>query len=152
MAAYADKFSELGVKLLGLSADDVESHNAWIKDIEAYCNGCKVTDPIAADPERRIIKELNMVDPDEKDSSGNQVPSRALHIVGRNMEEVVRVAESLQRAAKGEAVVISPSVSNEEANRMFPQGYKTADVPSNKGYLRSGADPEKIASKGSTRA
>ncbi|XP_047946193.1 1-Cys peroxiredoxin PER1 [Salvia hispanica] len=163
MAAYSNKFSELGVKLLGLSADDVESHNAWIKDIEAYCNGCKVTYPIAADPDRRIIKELNMVDPDEKDSSGNQVPSRALHIVGpdkriklsflypastgRNMEEVVRVVESLQRAAKhkiatpanwkkGEAVVISPSVSNEEANKMFPQGYKTADLPSNKGYLR----------------
>ncbi|KAL1548255.1 amino acid permease [Salvia divinorum] len=163
MAAYSEKFSELGVKLLGLSADDVESHKAWIKDIEAYCNGCKVTYPIAADPDRRIIKELNMVDPDEKDSSGNQVPSRALHIVGpdkriklsflypastgRNMEEVVRVVESLQRAAnhkiatpanwkKGEAVVISPSVSNEEANRMFPQGYKTTDLPSKKGYLR----------------
>lgn len=83
MAAYADKFAERGVKLLGLSADDVESHNEWIKDIEAYNNGHhKVTYPIAADPHRKIIKQLNMVDPDEKDSSGNQVPSRALHIVG----------------------------------------------------------------------
>ncbi|KAL8480426.1 hypothetical protein ACS0TY_026563 [Phlomoides rotata] len=104
-----------------------------------------------------------MVDPDETDSSGNNVPSRALHIVGpdkkiklsflypastgRNMDEVVRVVDSLQRAAKhkiatpanwkqGEAVVISPSVSNEEAKQMFPQGYKTTDLPSKKDYLR----------------
>lgn len=63
------------------------------------------------------------------------------------MDEVVRVMDSLQRAAKhkiatpanwkpGEAVVISPSVSNDEARVMFPQGYKTADLPSNKDYLR----------------
>ncbi|KAI3469227.1 hypothetical protein Pfo_025890 [Paulownia fortunei] len=150
MAAYADKFAERGVKLLGLSADDVESHNQWIKDIEAYNNG-------------QIIKQLNMVDPDEKDSSGNQLPSRALHIVGpdkkiklsflypastgRNMDEVVRVVDSLQRASKhkiatpanwkpGEPVVISPSVSNDEAKQMFPKGYKTADLPSKKDYLR----------------
>lgn len=36
MAAYADKFAERGVKLLGLSCDDVASHKEWIKDIEAY--------------------------------------------------------------------------------------------------------------------
>lgn len=45
-------------------------------------NGHKVTYPIAADPKREIIKQLNMVDPEEKDDSGNDVPSRALHIIG----------------------------------------------------------------------
>lgn len=63
------------------------------------------------------------------------------------MDEIIRVLESLQRAAKykiatpanwkpGDPVVISPSVSNEAAKEMFPQGYKTVDLPSNKGYLR----------------
>lgn len=42
-------------------------------------NGHKVTYPIIADPKRELIKELNMVDPD---SSGQKVPSRALHVVG----------------------------------------------------------------------
>nr|ABN46978.2 1-cys peroxiredoxin [Nelumbo nucifera] len=104
-----------------------------------------------------------MVDPDEKDSTGNPVPSRALHIVGgdkevklsflypastgRNMEEILRVVDSLQKAAKhkvatpanwkqGDPVVISPTVSNEQAKQMFPQGYKIADLPSKKEYLR----------------
>lgn len=114
MAAYTEEFTKRGVKLLGLSCDDVQSHNEWIKDIEAYTvrfsflyivvivmfisrkslwfclnlffvpaqPGCKVTYPILADPKREFIKMLNMVDPDEKDSEGNQLPSRALHIVG----------------------------------------------------------------------
>ncbi|XP_010270928.1 PREDICTED: 1-Cys peroxiredoxin [Nelumbo nucifera] len=163
MAAYEEEFSKRGVKLLGLSCDDIQSHNDWIKDIEAYTPGCKVNYPIVADPNREIIKHLNMVDPDEKDSTGNPVPSRALHIVGgdkevklsflypastgRNMEEILRVVDSLQKAAKhkvatpanwkqGDPVVISPTVSNEQAKQMFPQGYKIADLPSKKEYLR----------------
>ncbi|KAF7847177.1 hypothetical protein BT93_L3255 [Corymbia citriodora subsp. variegata] len=132
--------------LLGLSCDEVESHKAWIKDVEAFTPGAKVMYPVIADPNREIIKELNMVEPEE-DASGKQVPSRALHIVGpdkkiklsflypastgRNMEEVVRVLDSLQRATKhkiatpcnwkpGEPVVISPSVSSKQAKEMFP--------------------------------
>ncbi|KAK9991996.1 hypothetical protein SO802_026981 [Lithocarpus litseifolius] len=163
MAAYAKEFEKRGVKLVGLSCDDVQSHKEWMKDIEAYTPGCKVTYPILADPNREIIKQLNMVDPDEKDSSGNQLPSRALHIVGpdkkvklsflypastgRNLDEVLRVLESLQKAAKhkvatpanwkpGDPVVISASVSNERAKEMFPQGFETADLPSKKDYLR----------------
>lgn len=82
MAAYAPEFSKRGVKLLGLSCDDVLSHVEWIKDIEAYTPGRKVTYPIIADPKRQVINQLNMVDPDEKDPSGNSVPSRSLHVVG----------------------------------------------------------------------
>ncbi|ONK67639.1 uncharacterized protein A4U43_C05F2170 [Asparagus officinalis] len=162
MAKYAPEFEKRGVKLLGLSCDDVESHKAWIKDIEAYTTGCNVSYPIAADPKREVIKQLNMVDPDEHDDKG-QLPSRALHIVGpdkkvkvsflypattgRNMDEVLRVVDALQKAAErkvatpvnwkpGDKVVIPPGVSNEEADKMFPQGYDTVDLPSEKQYLR----------------
>ncbi|XP_039136821.1 1-Cys peroxiredoxin [Dioscorea cayenensis subsp. rotundata] len=163
IAEYAEEFNRRGVKLLGLSCDERESHKEWIKDIEAFTPGCRVTYPIIADPNREVIMKLNMVDPDEKDSNGHIVPSRALHVVGpnkkvklsflypastgRNMDEVLRVVESLQTVAKhkvatpvnwkpGDKVVISPSVSNEEAKKQFPQGYQTADIPSNKDYLR----------------
>jgi peroxiredoxin len=36
MAAHAPEFAKRGVKLLGLSCDDVSSHAEWVKDIEAY--------------------------------------------------------------------------------------------------------------------
>ncbi|XVF28137.1 hypothetical protein REPUB_Repub15cG0003200 [Reevesia pubescens] len=163
MAAYLPEFEKRGVKLLGFSCDGVQSHKEWIKDVEAYTPGCKVTYPIVADPNREIIKQLNMVDPEAKDSSGNQLPSRALHIVdfdnkiklsflypsttGRNMDEVLRALDSLQTASKykvatpanwkpGDHVVISHSVTNEEAKEMFPQGFETKDLPSRKEYLR----------------
>lgn len=173
MSRYAAEFERRGVKLLGLSCDDVESHRAWIKDVEAYAAGgggataTKLTFPILADPDRTAIRELNMVDPDEKDARGGRLPSRALHVVGppdksvrlsflypactgRNMDEVLRAVDSLLTAAShrgkvatpanwkpGDRAVIGPSVSDEEARRVFPQGFETAaDLPSNKGYLR----------------
>ncbi|CAD6222872.1 unnamed protein product [Miscanthus lutarioriparius] len=165
MAGYAKEFEKRGVKLLGISCDDVESHREWTKDIEAYGGGKhKVTYPILADPGRDAIRQLNMVDPDEKDAKGVSLPSRALHVVGpdkavklsflypattgRNMEEVLRAVDSLLTAAKhggkvampanwkpGECAVIVPGVSDEEARKMFPQGFETADLPSKKGYL-----------------
>ncbi|KAF7108825.1 hypothetical protein CFC21_109215 [Triticum aestivum] len=144
MANYAKEFEKRGVKLLGISCDDVQSHKEWTKDIEAYKPGSRVTYPIMADPDRSAIKQLNMVDPDEKDGQG-QLPSRTLHIVGP--DKVVRAVDSLLTAAKhkvatpanwkpGECVVIAPGVSDEEAKKMFPQGFETADLPSKKGYLR----------------
>ncbi|XP_042416023.1 1-Cys peroxiredoxin PER1-like [Zingiber officinale] len=163
MAKCMPEFQKSGVKLLGVSCDDVESHKEWIKDVESFTPGSHVRYPIAADPKREAIKQLNMVDPDEKDAEGKPLPSRALHIVGpdrkvkasmlypastgRSMEEVVRVVQSLQLAAKymvatpvnwkpGDPVVISPGVSDEEAKRMFPQGFEVKDLPSKKGYLR----------------
>lgn len=36
MAKYAPEFEKRGVKLLGLSCDDVDTHKDWIKDIEAF--------------------------------------------------------------------------------------------------------------------
>ncbi|XP_010551105.1 PREDICTED: 1-Cys peroxiredoxin PER1 [Tarenaya hassleriana] len=162
MAKYESEFHKRGVKLLGLSCDDLGSHREWIKDVEAFTPGCKVTYPIISDTSREIIPQLNMVDPIEGDA-GKIVPSRALHIVGpdfkiklsflypsstgRNMEEVIRALDSLLMASRhkvatpvnwkaGEPVVISPSVSDEEAKKLFPQGFETVDLPSKKTYLR----------------
>ncbi|PHT69216.1 1-Cys peroxiredoxin [Capsicum annuum] len=137
MAAYANKFAERGVKLLGLSCDDVHSHKEWIKDIEAYNKGHKVTYPIIADSKRELIKQLNMVDPEETDSSGHKLPSRALHIVGPDKKKAAKHKIATPANWKpGEPVVISPNVSTEQAKEMFPQGFDTANLPSGKSYLR----------------
>jgi alkyl hydroperoxide reductase subunit AhpC len=61
---------------------------------------------------------------------------------GRNFDEVLRVIDSLQRTAEhrvatpvqwvpGEDVIIAGSVSNEEARRIYPDGWKAP-----RAYLR----------------
>jgi alkyl hydroperoxide reductase subunit AhpC len=66
---------------------------------------------------------------------------------GRNFDEVIRVLDSMQLTAKhrvatpanwvqGGDVIITPAVSNEEADKQFP-GYKTV-----KPYLRTTAQPQ----------
>ncbi|MBP6058636.1 MAG: peroxiredoxin [Nitrosomonas sp.] len=66
---------------------------------------------------------------------------------GRNFNEILRVIDSMQLTAKhkvatpvnwqqGEDVIIVPSVSNEEAEKIYPQGWKTV-----KPYLRKVKQP-----------
>jgi thioredoxin-dependent peroxiredoxin len=61
---------------------------------------------------------------------------------GRNFDEILRVLDSLQLTAKykvatpvnweqGEDVIIPPSMSDEDAKKLFPQGWMTV-----KPYLR----------------
>ena len=68
---------------------------------------------------------------------------------GRNFNEILRVLDSCQLTANykvatpanwesGDDVIIIPSVSNEEAKKIFPNGWKTI-----KSYLRLLADPSK---------
>jgi alkyl hydroperoxide reductase subunit AhpC len=67
---------------------------------------------------------------------------------GRNFDEVLRVIDSLQLTAKhrvatpvnwqrGEDVIIAGSVSNEEAEKIYPQGWKAP-----KPYIRIVPQPE----------
>ncbi|SFI36082.1 peroxiredoxin [Nitrosomonas sp. Nm34] len=66
---------------------------------------------------------------------------------GRNFNEILRVIDSMQLTAKhkvatpvnwqqGEDVIIVPSVSNDEANKIYPQGWETV-----KPYLRKVKQP-----------
>jgi len=68
---------------------------------------------------------------------------------GRNFNEILRVLDSCQLTANykvatpanwesGDDVIIIPSVSNEEAKKIFPNGWKTI-----KSYLRLLADLSK---------
>lgn len=66
---------------------------------------------------------------------------------GRNFNEILRVIDSMQLTARhkvatpvnwqqGEDVIIVPSISNEEAERIYPEGWKTV-----KPYLRKVKQP-----------
>ena len=67
---------------------------------------------------------------------------------GRNFDEILRVLDSMQLTAKykvatpvnwkdGDDVIIVPSVSDEDAKEIFPEGFNTI-----KPYLRTVKQPD----------
>ncbi|CAM6097907.1 unnamed protein product [Calypogeia fissa] len=162
------EFEKRGVKVLALSCNGVESHKAWIKDIESYTPGASIAYPIISDPDRVLAVKFGMLDPDEKDASGVPLTARAVFIfgpdkklklsflypatTGRNFVEVLRVIDSLQLTANhsvatpvnwnhGDKCMVVPSLSNEQAAAKFPKGFEQVEVPSGKGYIRLTPQP-----------
>ena len=160
VAKYKDKFAERNVKVMALSVDGLESHKGWIGDINET-QGTEVNFPIIADEDRKVSDLYGMIHP----NADNTLTVRSVFVIGpdktiklmltypastgRNFDELLRVIDSLQLTAyqkvatpanwkHGEDVVISPSVSNEDADKMFPKGYKTV-----KPYLRMTPQPDK---------
>ena len=159
VANYQSEFDKRNTKVIALSVDDLESHKGWVKDIEETQN-VKLNYPIIADEDKNVSSLYGMIHPNED----NKATVRSVFIIspdkkvkltityppstGRNFEEILRVIDSLQLTAykkvatpanwkHGEDVVISPSVSNEEAEKLFPKGFKEI-----KPYLRMTSQPE----------
>lgn len=147
------EFDQRKTRLLGLSVDSVSDHKAWIKDVEDV-GGAAVNYPIVADPDLEVAKLYGMFHP----KADPKVTVRSVFILdpqkkvrltltyppsaGRNVDEVLRVLDSLQLTdgrrlttpvnwRPGDDVIIAPSVSDEEARQLHPQGWKTL-----KPYLR----------------
>lgn len=157
-------FDARGVQVIGLSANDVASHTQWAVDIEKV-GGARVTFPIIGDPERRIATAYDMLDaldPTNVDALGVPLTVRDVFVIdpdhiirlkisypastGRHFDEILRVIDALQLSAahrvttpanwqRGERVIIHPSVSDDEAHKMFP-GYESVTP-----YLRYTRDP-----------
>lgn len=157
-AKYKEEFDKRNVKVMALSVDGVESHKGWIKDINETQN-TTVNFPIIADEDKKIANLYDMIHPNED----NNLTVRSVYVIdpdkviklmitypastGRNFDELLRVIDSLQLTAHhqvatpanwrhGEDVVISTSVTNEEAKKKFPKGFKEI-----KPYLRLTPDP-----------
>ena len=113
-AILVPEFTKRNVKLIALSCDSVESHQGWIRDIQAFSN--TVDDifpfPIIDDENRELAVKLNMLDKDEIGSKGLPLTCRAVFIIdsskklrasllypassGRNFDEILRLVDSLQ--------------------------------------------------------
>ena len=89
------------------------------------------------------VRNVYVIGPDKKIKLTLTYPAST----GRNFQELLRVIDSLQLTAKhavatpadwkqGEPVIIVPAVSNEEAQKRFPNGFVTK-----KPYLRVTAQP-----------
>lgn len=59
MARLEPEFAKRGVKLIGLSANTLDSHEGWIKDINEV-TGSLVKFPIIADKERKVAYLYDM--------------------------------------------------------------------------------------------
>ena len=89
------------------------------------------------------VRNVFIIGPDKKVKAVLVYPMS----VGRNFDEVLRLLDGLQMNAKhnvatpvnwkpGEDVVIPTSVSDEDARKKYPQGFKTL-----KPYLRTVSQP-----------
>jgi len=158
-AALKGEFDKRNVKALAVSIDPVDSHHAWIKDIEETQN-VTMNFPIIADEDRKVSELYDMIHPEITEKSTVRSvfvigPDKKVKLTltyppstGRNFLEILRVIDSLQLTAyekvatpadwkNGEDVVILPSVSDEEAKEKFPKGFKTI-----KPYLRMTPSPK----------
>jgi glutaredoxin/glutathione-dependent peroxiredoxin len=147
-AKMKDEFEKRGVKMIGLSANDLGSHDRWIKDINEI-SSTNLQFPIIADADRKIAFLYDMLDAQDLtniDEKGITFTIRAVFIidpskkirltmlypasVGRNTSEVLRVIDSLQTGDKkgvttpinwqvGEDVIVPPTVSTEDAKKKF---------------------------------
>jgi 1-Cys peroxiredoxin 6 len=82
MAKLADDFEFRGVKICGLSCDEIKTmEGGWREDIE-HLSGARVKFPIIADTKRTIAVQLGMLDNSVKDADDHPLPVRAVYIIG----------------------------------------------------------------------
>jgi alkyl hydroperoxide reductase subunit AhpC len=152
-ARLKPEFDKRNVKVIGLSVDPAGSHEGWARDIEET-QGQKVNFPIIADHDKKVSNLYGMIHPEADPAVTVRVvyvidPNKKVRLsityppsTGRNFREILRVIDSLQLTDKhkvatpvnwqsGDDVIIVPSVSDEAAKELFPQGWKTV-----KPYLR----------------
>lgn len=159
VARLKPEFDKRGVKVIGLSVDPADSHKEWAKDI-AETQGHALNFPLIADADRNVSGLYDMIHPNANDT----LTVRSVFVIdankkirliitypastGRNFEEILRSIDSLQLTDNhkvatpvnwkhGEDVIIVPALSDEEAKKRFPGGWKTL-----KPYLRVVPQPK----------
>lgn len=158
VAKLKPEFDKRNVKAIGLSVDPLKDHTAWSADI-AETQGVALNFPLLADADRSVSTLYGMIHP----NADNTFTVRSVFIIGpdkkvkltltypastgRNFQEILRVIDSLQLTAnykvatpvdwkQGDDVIIVPSVSNEDATRLFDKGFTEI-----KPYLRTTPQP-----------
>ena len=120
MAKAKPEFDRRGVKIVGLSVDALDKHEAWAKDIEDT-QGTAPNYPIISDSDFHVSKLYGMLPADTagdaavRTPADNQTvrnvfvigPDKTIKLIlvypmttGRNFDEVLRVIDSLQLTAK----------------------------------------------------
>jgi alkyl hydroperoxide reductase subunit AhpC len=166
MASMVGTFKDRGCKVIGLSVDSVDDHRKWMVDIKET-QGHEVTYPLIGDSNLEVAKLYGMLpaeaQPGVRTAADNATVRSVILIgpdkkvkalivypmtTGRNFDEVLRLLDSVQLTQKhtvatpvnwkpGQDVIIPPSVSDDDAKKKYPAGFKTV-----KPYLRVVAQPK----------
>ena len=158
VAALKPEFDKRDVKVIGLSVDSVEDHKRWVGDIKET-QGHALNFPLIGDPDKKVANLYDMIQPNASDTATVRSvfvigPDKKVKLsitypasTGRNFDEILRVIDSLQLTAKhkvatpvdwksGQDVIIVPSMSDDDARKNFPNGWKAV-----KPYLRITKQP-----------
>jgi thioredoxin-dependent peroxiredoxin len=160
MAGLKPEFDKRNTKIIGLSNDSVSDHGKWSGDIKET-QGHAVNYPIIGGEDLKVAKAYDMIHPNANPgprTANDNATIRSVFIIGpdkkvkamltypmsagRNFDEVLRLLDALQMNAKhgvatpanwkpGQDVIIPTSVSDDDAKKKYPQGFKTL-----KPYLR----------------
>ena len=160
VAKKAPEWAKRNTKVLALSVDSVEQHQKWIPDINET-QGCQVNYPILGGASVKEVAQLyGMIHPNASDTFTVRSvffidPNKKVRAMitypaptGRSFDEILRVLDALQLTdkasvatpvnwQKGGDCIILPSISDEDAKKKFPKGFKTL-----KPYLRITPQPE----------
>lgn len=160
-ARLKPEFDQRNVKAIALSVDPVESHAAWIKDIEET-QKTVVGFPIIADADKKVATLYDMIHPAQSATATVRTlfvidPNKKVRLsitypmsTGRNFDEVLRVIDALQLTdgytvatpgnwKDGDDVIIPLTVQDPEVlKQKYPKGF-TAERP----YLRVTPQPNK---------
>ena len=159
VAKLKPEFDKRNTKVIGLSVDPLDSHRRWagdIKDVTGHDAQLPADRRSRTRPSRTLydmihpnasdtatVRSVFIIGPDNKIKLTLTYPAST----GRNFQELLRVIDSLQLTAKhsvatpadwkaGEDVIIVPAVSDDDAQKKFPNGF-VAKKP----YLRVTPNP-----------
>ena len=168
VARLKPEFDKRNVKVIGLSVDPLFRHDMWAGDI-AETQGVELNFPVLADADRKVAQLYDMIHPNAHATQTVRSvfvidPKKTVRLVlsypdstGRNFDEVLRVIDSLQLTddekvatpanwKPGDDVVILSSIRKEEADKLFPKGYREL-----KPYFRMTPQPSRPTPKRRTR-
>ncbi|PLB37936.1 peroxiredoxin [Aspergillus candidus] len=153
-AKLKDEFDARGVKMIGLSANDLTSHATWVNDINDISQ-TQVQFPIIADAERKVAYLYDMLSADDVarvQTNPKEIaftirsvfiidPAKKIRLTmlypastGRNTAEVLRVIDSLQSADKnGVATPVDWAVGEDV---IVPPSVKNEDAKKKFGDVR----------------
>ena len=158
VAKLKPEFEKRNTKVIALSVDPIQSHEAWVSDINET-QKTTVNFPIIADPDYKVANLYDMVHPNVSDKFTVRsvfviAPDKKVKLIitypastGRNFDEIIRVIDSLQLTANysvatpadwkfGEDVVVTAAIKTEDIAAKFPKGHKVI-----KPYLRTTPQP-----------